>query len=250
MMQPKQCSAQTRTRLSLLGSFSLAVDGSQIPIRIQAQRVLAYLSLVQPAQLEHLRAGLAERLWGDVPIERSQASLRTALWRIRQADPWLIRVTRETVRLDDAVEVDVRRTLDQAGRLVAGNCDLRPRDTDVYTLRGDLLPGWDEDWILLERERIRQVQIHALEALAHWLCSHGRHLEAIEAAFAAIEAEPLRESAHAALIDVFLAEGNVAQARHQLERYAAMVWSEMRVRPSDELTRRVAASEGRLRATA
>ena len=233
----------------LLGSFSLAVDGSQIPIRIHAQRVLAYLSLVQPLSWSISGAGLAERLWGDVPIERSQASLRTALWRIRQADPWLIRVTRETVRLDDAVEVDVRRTLDQ-GRLVAGNRDLRPRDTDVYTLRGDLLPGWDEDWILLERERIRQVQIHALEALAHWLCSHGRHLEAIEAAFAAIEAEPLRESAHAALIDVFLAEGNVAQARHQLERYAAMVWSEMRVRPSDELTRRVAASEGRLRATA
>jgi DNA-binding SARP family transcriptional activator len=128
--------------------------------------------------------------------------------------------------------------------LLADDPDLQPLDADVSTLRGELLPGWDEDWLLLERERIRQVQIHALEALSHRLCRLGQHVEAIEAAYTAIASEPLRESAHAALIDIFLAEENVAQARYHLEQYAALLWTELGIRPSAALTDRVAAVGG------
>jgi DNA-binding SARP family transcriptional activator len=241
MTQSTRPPVRTPPSLSLLGGFNLVVDGKSVPMRIHAQRVLAYLSLVQPARRAHLRTGLAERLWGGVPAERSHASLRTALWRIRQADPRLVRASRDIVRLDDAVEVDVRSSIAQAGRLLAADA-LEPRDAEIGSLRGDLLPGWDEDWLLLERERIRQVQIHALEALARRLCVLGRHLESIEAAFAAIAGEPLRESAHAALIDTFLAEGNVAQAHHQLDHYAGLVWAEFGIRPSAALTNRVATS--------
>lgn len=243
MTQPRQRPVRTPPRLSLIGGFSLTVNGSPVTLRTHAQRVLAYLAL-QPAGQAQPRADLADRLWGEVPAERSQASLRTALWRIRQADSRLVRATREAVRLHEAVEVDVRRCVAQASRLIAGDEDLEPHDMDLSAFRGDLLPGWDEDWLLLERERVRQVQIRALEALAHRLRRLGRHVEAIDAAFAAIAEEPLRESAHAALIDVYLAERDVAQARHQLERYAALLWSELAIKPSDELTNRVAAAAG------
>jgi DNA-binding SARP family transcriptional activator len=246
MGQPPPASARTPPRLCLLGGFNLIVHDQPVDLPIHAQRVLAYLSLLQPAQRAHLRTGLADRLWGSVSDKRAQASLRTALWRIRRADPRLVRASRETVLLDESVDVDVRRCVAQASRLLASDGELDPRDTELSALRGDLLPGWDEDWLLLERERIRLVQIHALEALAHRLLRLGRHLEAIEAALAAIAEEPLRESAHAALIDIFLAEHNVAQARHQLDRYAALLWSELAIKPSAELTNRVAAAAGAL----
>lgn len=244
MKQPRSRLLPAPTRLCLLGGFNLVVQDASVELPIHAQRVLAYLSIVRPTTRGHLRASLADRLWGSVPGERAYASLRTALWRIRRADPQLVRASRETVRLDESVDIDVRRCVAQAGRLLTDDEeeDLEPRDTDLSALRADLLPGWDEDWLLLERERIRQVQIHALEALAHRLRRRGRHLEAIEAAFAAIAEEPLRESAHAALIDIFLAERNVAQARSQLDRYAALLWSELAIRPSLELTNRVAAA--------
>jgi DNA-binding SARP family transcriptional activator len=242
MKQPRSRLPPTPTRLCLLGGFNLVVQGAPVDLPIHAQRVLAYLSLVRPTPRGHLRARLTDRLWGSVSVERGHASLRTALWRIRQADPQLVRASRETVRLDESVDLDVRRCVAQASRLLTDDEDLEPRDTDLSALRGDLLPGWDEDWLLLERERIRQVQIHALEALAHRLRRRGRHLEAIEAAFAAIAEEPLRESAHAALIDIFLDERNVAQARSQLDRYAALLWSELAIKPSVELTNRVAAA--------
>jgi DNA-binding SARP family transcriptional activator len=225
----------------LLGGFSLAVNGAAVVLRIPEQRLLAYLIVVQSASPAHPRATLADRLWATSPTERACANLRTVLWRIRQADPRLLRATRDTVRLDDAVEVDVRGCLAQASRLLAPGHQLEAGDTDITALRGDLLPGWDEDWLQLERERIRQIQIHALEALSRRLCLLGRHLDAIEAAFAAIDRDPLRESAHAALIDVFLAEGNVAQAWRQLQRYASLLWAELAIRPSAELINRVAA---------
>ena len=70
----------------------------------------------------------------------------------------------------------------------------------------------------------------------------GRYAEAAEAAYAAIEGEPLRESAHAVLIEVLLAEGDVAQARRQLSRYADLLWTELAVRPSAALVGQVAAA--------
>jgi DNA-binding SARP family transcriptional activator len=228
-------------KLALLGGFCLVVKGSSVSLPIHAQRVLAYLSLMQPrTQPGHPRSGLAERLWSNVPADRSNASLRTALWRIRQADKRLVRASRDTVQLGEKVEVDVRQCLAQANRLLADDRDLQPQDTQVETLRGDLLPAWEEDWLLLERERIRQIQIHALEALARRLCTLGRRLEAIEAAYAAIGAEPFRESAHATLIDILIAEGNVAQARRHLDWYSSLLWAELGLRPSDALTRRTA----------
>jgi DNA-binding SARP family transcriptional activator len=225
-------------RLDLLGGFNLAVDGSAVALPIHAQRVLAYLSLV-PVHARHQRVGLAERLWSGVTSERSHASLRTALWRIRQAEPHLVQASRETLRLDEAVDVDVHQCIAQAARLLGEHAELRPQDADIGSLLGDLLPGWEDDWLLLERERIRQVQVHGLEALAHRLRRLGRYSEAIEAAYLAISHEPLRESAHAALIEVYLDEGNAAQARKQLSRYAVMLWSELRMQPSAELVTRV-----------
>jgi DNA-binding SARP family transcriptional activator len=245
MTQTMQRSAWASPRLALLGGFSLIVGGRPVSLPIHAQRVLAYLSLVQPGGSAHLRSSLAERLWSEVNTERSHASLRTALWRIRQADKRLVHASRETVTLDEAVEVDVWRSAAQAARLLADHPDLLPVDADPSTLRGDLLPGWDEDWLLLERERIHHVQIHALEALSRRLCRLGRHVEAIEAAYAAIAAEPLRESAHTALIDVFLAEENVAQARRHFEQYTALLWDELAIQPSAVLTERVSTASGR-----
>ena len=59
----------------------------------------------------------------------------------------------------------------------------------------DFLPGWYDDWALMERERIRQRLLHALEAVSRRLARAGDYAGAVEAAMLAISAEPLRESA-------------------------------------------------------
>src|SRR4051794_32686535 len=81
--------------LCLLGGFVLLLNGAPVTLPVHAQRVLASLSLQDPGPPWPPRVRLAERLWSDAPADRSQASLRTALWRIRQADPTLVRASRE-----------------------------------------------------------------------------------------------------------------------------------------------------------
>jgi DNA-binding SARP family transcriptional activator len=229
-------------RVSLLGGFAVAARTSTIVLPLHAGRVLAYLCLLQPCRATCTRSVLAERLWPDTPAERSFASLRTALWRLRQADERLVRTSRESVWLGDHVEVDVHESLAQATRLTSEESTLASVDLSVSTLVGELLPGWDEDWLLLERERVHQMQVHALEALAGRLCRLGQYSRAIDAAYRAIAAEPLRESAHGVLIDIHLVEGNVGEARKQFRRYAKMLNDELGLRPSAELLARLGAT--------
>jgi DNA-binding SARP family transcriptional activator len=99
----------------------------------------------------------------------------------------------------------------------------------------ELLPGWYDDWVIFERERFRQLRLHALEAMARRWSGQGRHAEAVDAAQAAIAVEPLRESAHRVLIEVHLDEGNPSEARRQFELYAAVVRRELAATPSDSL---------------
>ena len=77
--------------------------------------------------------------------------------------------------------------------------------------------------------------MHALEALASRLHAAGRWGEAANAAGAAVRAEPLRESAHAALIKVHLAEGNQSEAVREFTRYRALLHTELGLEPTPQL---------------
>jgi DNA-binding SARP family transcriptional activator len=105
----------------------------------------------------------------------------------------------------------------------------------VPTLSADLLPDWYDDWVLIEAEDWRQLRLHALEALAGRLIALGRWGEAAGAAWAAVRAEPLRESSRAALIQVHLAEGNQSEAMREFMRYRALLDAELGLAPTARL---------------
>jgi DNA-binding SARP family transcriptional activator len=100
----------------------------------------------------------------------------------------------------------------------------------------DLLPGWYEDWALLERERVRQRLLHAMEAQSRQLAQAGRYGQAVEAAMQAVGADPLRESAQRALVEAHLAEGNWMEARRSLDLYAELLDRELGASPGAEIT--------------
>lgn len=70
---------------------------------------------------------------------------------------------------------------------------------------GEPLPEWHDDWVLIARERLRQLRLHGLEELCRGCSADGRHAEATEPSLAAVGREPLRESAHRVLIAAHLA---------------------------------------------
>jgi DNA-binding SARP family transcriptional activator len=101
-------------------------------------------------------------------------------------------------------------------------------------IRAELLPGWNDEWVVLEREYLRQTGLHALEALTQKLSARGFHAAALQAALSAIAAEPLRESAYREAAKVHLAEGNLVDARRQFEACRSILQRVLDISPSSE----------------
>ncbi|MFD9030635.1 BTAD domain-containing putative transcriptional regulator [Streptomyces sp. NPDC059567] len=102
-----------------------------------------------------------------------------------------------------------------------------------------MLPGWDDEWLLLERERWDQLRLYALEALAQRFQSEGRHLSALQTSLVAASIDPYRETPHRIAVEVHLAEGNPACAVKRYHDYRRLLQAELKVAPSDRLTRLV-----------
>jgi DNA-binding SARP family transcriptional activator len=73
--------------------------------------------------------------------------------------------------------------------------------------------------VLLDRERTRQLSLHALEALCSRWTEMRRFGQAVQAGLAAVAGEPIRESAHRILMKAHLAEGNPGEAIRQYRTY-------------------------------
>jgi DNA-binding SARP family transcriptional activator len=104
-----------------------------------------------------------------------------------------------------------------------------------FTCGGELLPDWYDDWLVTERERLRQLRLHALEESVRVLIERGRLSEAIDLGLRAVAMEPLRESAHRLVIRAHLAEGNRAEALRQYRCCADLLRHELAVEPSAQM---------------
>ena len=178
------------------------------------------------------RSAVAGALWPDASDALAHSSLRSALWRLHKAAPGLVDVSGGALALAGGVRVDVRELTSWARSALDPRTDVDgvlPLDVGPS---GDLLPGWYDDWVLLEREGLRQLRMHAFEALADKLSRAGRYGEAVQAAHTAIRAEPLRETAHRALVRTHLAEGNVTEAFRAYETFRTFLLRELGVAPT------------------
>lgn len=223
----------SNARVFLLNGFSLEIGGRERMTAVGSlspgeQRLIAWVSLSgRPA-----RAAVAGQLWPDVPESQAKHCLRSVLWRLQKAVPGLLDTSNGAIKLAPDIAVDVWEFDQWAQRILDPLCDVHHMVTPAVALHGELLPGWYDDWVLLERERVRILRMHALERLADKLARAGRFGEAVQAANAAVQAEPMRESAHRILIRVHMAEGNMVDALRQYENFRAMLVAELGVAPT------------------
>jgi DNA-binding SARP family transcriptional activator len=234
---PTTLVADPAVSLSLLGSFEIHCHGRPVGLPKTAQRVVAFLGLHRRLLS---RAQVAGSLWAESPDERAGASLRSALWRLGASGWDLVLATPQTLMLSPTVAVDHDDAVRRAHRLLGWE-DLadqgRPLPAaderlDWTALSAELLPGWYEDWVIIERERFNKLRLHALEALCLALAEAGRFGPAVEAGHAAVAADPLRESAHRCLVRAYLAEGNRADALRQYKLYRKFCNEELDCAPS------------------
>jgi DNA-binding SARP family transcriptional activator len=218
--------------VALLSGFNLHRRGQFLPLQAHAQRLVALLAL--ESRPVH-RLYISGKLWPDAGEDRAGASLRTTLWRLGRVADDLVAVTGSTVGLAQDVDVDVRRASDRARTLIDRPEDYCHDDVDLLGAHGELLPDWYDDWVLIERERFRELRLRALEGLARALTAAGAYGEAIRAGLAAVSTDPLRESAQRAVVRTYLVEGNAAEALRRYESYRRQLREAVGLDPSQRM---------------
>jgi DNA-binding SARP family transcriptional activator len=215
-----------RPRVRLLGQFEVHAGGRAVHLPGKHQRLVAYLALSnRPCP----RAKVAGVLWPEGRDARSMANLRSALWRLRQPELTLVAATPADVRLAPDVIVDVH----DLGSATAG-------PGDAVLPSGDLLPGWDDEWVVTERERLRQLRLHAWDARGRQLLGAGRTEDALELARLAVATAPDRESAQRVLIAAYVAHGERRKALRQYRAYCSRLADAYGGEPSPAMTDLVA----------
>ena len=215
--------------LRLLGGFELRAAGKPKLIPPSSERLLAYLALNERPLL---RTHVAGTLWSDANEVRANASLRTALWRLRRVSPSAVVAAGDHLGLSALVSVDVRELIRLAHRAIGQSVANDGTTSRVLLQTGELLPGWFDDWVLIDRERLRQLRLHALESACTQSIGARNFSSAVELGLAAVAAEPLRESAHMALARAFLAEGNRSEAILDFRRFRELLEGELGIGPS------------------
>ena len=223
------------SHVCLLNRFALWVRGDAVPVKAGSQRLIIFLAL-HDGLLR--RSHVAGALWPDVPSDRACANLRASIWRMPLICRTMIDLSAQHIQLATGVTVDFLAAVVLARRLIDRSKDCDENDLSEHAraeLSSELLPACYDDWVLVERERFRQLRLHALEVLCGRLTASKRYGEAIDAGLAAVCAEPLRESSHRVLINAHLAEGNNAEAHRQYELYRQITRAELGVEPSHSL---------------
>jgi DNA-binding SARP family transcriptional activator len=215
--------------LTLVGEFELLVRGHQLRIPRSAERVLTYLAL---AGRPVARTRLTGVLWEEGSGQGAAKSLRSTLWRIRRAGADLVLARDDRLWLCPDVTVDVADLTVLAKRLI------HQPDTEALTRLpllvecAELLPDWDDEWVVADRERYRLLRLEALERAASALVERSCFGDALVAALAAAQADPLRESARRLVVQVRIAQGNAAEAIRSYREYQALLRREFDLEPS------------------
>ena len=226
-------SASARVEVTLLGGFSMRVDDEVVDgLPSGSQRLLVFLALRdRPVS----RTAVAGIMWPDVTAQRAADSLRSSLARLDRATRTGITLPSAELGLGENVRIDYADARALAHRLLDSVSPIDDGDlaaAAITTLSRDLLPDWADDWILAESNEWRHLRVSALEALAQRLLKAGRHAEAEGAARATIRIDPLRETPHATLIRIHLAEGNQSDALGAFAAYRARLRAELDIEPT------------------
>ena len=229
---PERSSGWARTHVQLLDGFQVRRDGEVVHLPMSAQRVIAFLAIRSHPMI---RLHVAGSLWLDSPEERGFANLRSALWRIHRSGLAVVDSSCGALRLADGVHVDLHEATALAHRLIGSVPMGAGGDVDWLCLAGEVLPDWDDDWALVEREHFRNLSLQALESLCEHLTAQGRLRLALEVGLAAFAREPLRESAHRLLVRIYLADGNPFDAIRQFRLYRDLVRSRLGLEPSPQI---------------
>jgi len=203
----------------LLGTFSVRHKNHQINIASRpAQSLFAYLIL--NAGTAHRREKLAGMLWPDSLEETARDNLRHALWRMRKA---LESASSTRLLQADDVTISFKESSDywlDVAELekVSENASADELMEVLSHYQGELLPGFYDEWVALEREHLYSIFEHHMARLMSLLEEEKRWLDILDWAERWIKLGQKPETAYRALMTAHAAKGDMSKVVATYER--------------------------------
>ncbi len=223
-------------RFNLLGNLAIEENGRTSPI-IKSDRSCALLAYLLVTKQTHNREQLADLFWESQDTAQSMARLRTILSRTKKLVPALT-VTRKQVSLTLAPDAFVDLYAVEDGLFSE---EIDQLDATLQLYRGELLHGFYlpdaprfNEWLVLQREQIRQKVVQAYGRLADLCATQERWRVGIAAAQRWLLLDDLDERVYRWLMIFLAADGQVGQALAQYERCCQLLLDELGVEADEE----------------
>jgi predicted ATPase/DNA-binding SARP family transcriptional activator len=208
-----------KLEVKLLGRFELSHDGKAIAITSRPAQTL-FAHLILHAGIAQRREKLAGMLWPDSLEETARDNLRHALWRVRKvleaasatrflhADDLSIKFETSSDYWLDAAELEKVDETATADELIDA--------LDQY--QGELLPGFYDEWVVLEREHLLSIYEHHMARLMSLLQDEKRWLDILEWGERWIKLGQKPEPAYRVLMSAHAAKGDMSKVAATYER--------------------------------
>jgi adenylate cyclase len=232
-------------RLTLLGKPQITLGGSEVS-GFTYRKSLALLFYLAVTGRPHSRDTLIGLLWPEAREANARSNLRKTLTDLRRRVGPFLAITRHDV----AFEPNSPYWLDTAS-FEANVADTTAKDIErlqeaVNLYRGDFLEGFYirqtpafEEWVLVQRTRLRESALRALHTLAIVFGTQGAsgRAAAIDYTTHLLALEPWSEEAHRQLMQLLALSGRRGAALAQYEVCRQMLADELGVEPGRDTTR-------------
>jgi DNA-binding SARP family transcriptional activator/predicted ATPase len=224
-------------KIYLLGQFKLLADERRIELTSRpAQSLLAYLTL--NAGVNQRREKLAALLWPEATESNARSYLRQALWRIRKALESASLSGEDFLTISDisvTFNQDSDYWLDAAILLqTAEDKSLVELSETASLYRGELLPGFYEEWVVLERDSLESAYHHKMNKLLERLIQTEAWDDAIEWSEQWIKLGHAPEPAFRALMQAYAGLGDKGMVTSTYQRCVDSLNRELSLEPSSE----------------
>lgn len=232
--------------LSLLGPFSLSVQGETLDVASKKNRLLLAM-LAAASHRTMSRDALASALWAEHGDEQAKNSLRQALAVLRKE--LKSQEASFFAAIDSTITIDPGKVVLDTDAFVT-NVRLATRDSLLRAIklwRGVFLADVTasdtglEHWLNEQREHYNALYIEAMDRLVPMLDGNAR----LDMARRLVQADNLREASHRHLMEAMHASGERAQALRHYDKLRKLLQDELGVEPSPEtqvLRNRIAAN--------
>ena len=237
-------------RITLLGSVRLEHGESKQEEKLTATPCALLAFLVLFRQRFHPREVLLNLMWGDLPPERARGCLNTALWRLRRrlepqgvpSGTYLISTSAGELAfncmsdywLDVAAFEEITNHVMHTPPAHAGEKEIYDLENAISLYTGDLLESQYCDWVVQERERLRNLMLDARYYLMNHYQNRQDYPRALAHGAQILSANLLREDVHRQMMRLYNESGQRSMAVRQYQLCRQALFSELNIEPMPE----------------